>query len=64
MSHRRLLTSVGNSFVRVLQTFDARMKLQMFNPSETLQGKLKKSQIYKIQPVYNRGRFLLWKLEK
>jgi hypothetical protein len=36
----------------------------LFNPSETLQAELKKSQNYAIKPIYNRERFLLWKLEK
>lgn len=50
----KMISQVSSSFSNVF----------LFNPSETLQEKLKKSQIYKIQPVYNRGRFLLWKLEK
>ncbi|BAZ38565.1 hypothetical protein NIES4101_45040 [Calothrix sp. NIES-4101] len=36
----------------------------LFNPSETLQKNIKKSQNYQIKPVYNGKRFLLWKLEK
>jgi hypothetical protein len=36
----------------------------LFNPSEILQEKLKKSQNYAIKPIDNRERFLLWKLEK
>ncbi len=36
----------------------------LLNPSETLQEEIEKSQKYDIQPIYDRERFLLWKLEK
>ena len=36
----------------------------LFNPSETLQKQLKKSQNYEIKSIYNGESFLLWKLGK
>ena len=43
---------------------DAFNNVFLLNPSETLQEELKKSQDYEIRPIYDRERFLLWKLEK